>query len=169
LRPLQRVAVLLAGLALVLLVVLGGGVPWIAIVLAASFAFYGLVRKTVAVGATAGLMVETLALFPIALGYLLWLGRSESHALSGGPILALLAAASGPITAIPLIWFSRAARALPLSTLGLTQYVAPTGQFLVAVLLFGEAMPRLKWAAFAVIWVALVLFSIDLAAQRRQR
>jgi len=170
LRPLQRIAVALAALSVLLLLVLGGGVPWIALVLAASFALYGLVRKTVPVGATVGLMVETLALFPLALGYLVYLGRSGSHALSGGTTLVVLAALSGPITAIPLIWFSRAARALPLSTLGLTQYVAPTGQFLVAVLLFGEAMPRLKWGAFGVIWIALVLFSIDLVrSQRMQR
>ena len=105
-------------------------------------------------------MVETLALLPLGVGYLAWLGQSGSHAMTNGPRVVVLALASGPITAVPLIWFSRAARALPLSTLGLTQYVAPTLQFLVAVFVFGEAMPALKWCAFGAIWVALGVLSL---------
>jgi chloramphenicol-sensitive protein RarD len=165
LRPLQKIAVALATIAVVGLIVLGHGVPWIALCLAGSFAIYGLVRKNVAVGATVGLMVETLVLVPIAIIYLFVLG-THSAAIQGGTTTIALAALSGPMTALPLIWFARAARILPFSTLGLTQYLAPTGQFLIAVLVFDEAMPTPKWVAFALIWAALGLFSFDLARRR---
>lgn len=168
LRPLQTAAVALASVAVILLVVLGGGLPWIALVLAGTFAIYGLVRKTVVVGATVGLLVETLILSPFALVYLAWLGPAGSQAVSAGSSTFLLAAASGPVTALPLVWFSRGARALPLSTLGLTQYLAPTGQFLIAVFLFGESMPSLKWVAFGLIWLGLAMFSFDLVRHARQ-
>lgn len=169
LRPLQGVAVALASIAVLLMIVLGGGLPWIALCLAASFAIYGLVRKKVVVGATVGLMVETLVLTPVALVYLGALGFSGSHAINGGAGALLLAALSGPVTALPLIWFARAARTLPFSTLGLTQYLAPTGQFLIAVFVFHEQMPSEKWVAFALIWLALALFSFDLVYTARQK
>lgn len=162
LRPLQRWAVALAALAMAVLVVVGGGLPFLALFLATSFAIYGLVRKTVPVQATVGLMVETTLLLPIAVAYLAWLGPSGSAVYAGGPGLMVWAALSGPITALPLVWFARAARTLPLSTLGLTQYLAPTGQFLLAVLVFDEVMPPVKWGAFSLIWIALGLFSWDL-------
>ncbi len=167
LRTMQGVAVALASIAVLMMIVLGGGLPWIALCLAASFAIYGLVRKKVVVGATVGLMVETLVLAPVALIYLGALGVSGSHAISGGLGSLLLAALSGPVTALPLIWFARAARTLPFSTLGLTQYLAPTGQFLIAVLVFHEQMPSEKWVAFGLIWVALALFSFDLVYAAR--
>ncbi|MFO0722785.1 MAG: EamA family transporter RarD [Myxococcota bacterium] len=163
LRPLQTTAVALAAAGVLVLVVLGGGLPWVALCLATSFAIYGLVRRTVVVGATAGLMIETLVLTPIAAAYLWYLGRG-STAWTAGPATLALASLSGPLTALPLIWFSRAARALPFSVLGLTQYLSPTGQFLIAVLLFHEEMPAEKWVAFALIWLALGLFTVDLVA-----
>lgn len=169
LRTMQAVAVGLASIAVLMMIVLGGGLPWIALCLAASFAIYGLVRKKVVVGATVGLMVETLVLAPVALIYLGALGISGSHAISGGFGSLLLAALSGPVTALPLIWFARAARTLPFSTLGLTQYLAPTGQFLIAVFVFHEQMPPEKWVAFGLIWVALALFSFDLVYAASQK
>lgn len=168
LRPLQKWAVALASVAMAMMILFGGGLPLIALFLAGSFAIYGLVRKSVPVPATVGLMVETLLLLPIALGYLLWLGPESSAVYGAGPLRWFLAALSGPVTALPLAWFAVAARSLPLSTLGLTQYLAPTGQFLLAVLAFGETMPPFKWAAFALIWVALALFSYDLLRTQRR-
>lgn len=164
LRPLVRASVVLAGIAVVLLVAIGREVPWIALVLSTSFAIYGLVRKTVPVNATAGLFAESIALFPVAAVYLgIQIGTAglPSH----DAFVLTLAALSGPVTALPLVWFSRAARNLPLTVLGLTQYIAPTLQFAIAVFVFDEPMPTAKWASFSLIWLALVLFSVDLFRQ----
>lgn len=167
LRPLAAISVAVAGVAVVLQVVLVGQVPWIALVLSSTFALYGLVRKTVSVGPTAGLFVESAILFPVALVVLVW----ESDALRQQTVPArvwLLAALSGPITALPLVWFSRAARELPLSMIGLFQYLAPSCQFLLAVWIFEEPMPPAKWVAFGLIWLALACFSYELLRGRRE-
>lgn len=169
LRRRQGAAVLLAAVGVLFLTVRLGRVPLVSLVLAFSFAFYGLLRKTVRAGGAAGLTVETLLLLPAALGYLLLLagqGRLVFGNTGGGD--ALLLAASGPVTALPLIWFANAARRLRYATVGFLQYLTPTLHFLLAVVAYGESFTRTHLLAFACIWTALGLYSWDLwrAARR---
>lgn len=167
LRPGQVASIAAALLGVAILVVSNGALPWIALALATTFAGYGLLRKVAAVPATVGMLVETMVLAPLALVYIGRLALARHGAFSAGAGTLALLALSGPLTAVPLIWFARAARSLPLSTLGIVQYVAPTLQFLIAVLVFREPMPPARWAAFGFIWLALVIFSVDLARAAR--
>jgi len=162
LRFRQAVAVLLAATGVLIPVAAAAEVPWIALTVAVSFALYGLLRKQAPVDALVGLSIETFILAPFASGYLVMLFLQENMALgrSGVTVDALLLA-SGVITAAPLLWFGKAARMLSLSTLGILQYVAPTMQFLLAVLYLGESVAPTKWAAFALIWAALAIYSFD--------
>jgi len=173
LRPGQGASIASALVGVVILVAFNGSFPWIALALASTFAAYGLIRKLAPVPSAVGLLVETLVLSPLALTYLGHLASSHSGAFALGPSTLALLSLSGPLTALPLVWFARAARALPLSTLGIVQYVAPTLQFLIAVFVLGEPMPAARWAAFGFIWLALVIFSVDLvrarSAQRGRR
>lgn len=163
-RPLQWAA---AGLALLAVVVLGvgyGQVPWIAIGLAAAFAIYGLIKKQVGgqVDPLAGFTVETVAVLPIAGGMFLW--AAATTGLTAGQISAwhtLLIALAGVVTSVPLLLFASGARVLSLVEMGMVQYLAPTLQFLVGVLVFAEAMPFERWVGFALVWAALVLFTVD--------
>lgn len=166
LRPAQWLAVGLAACAVLLLLVSGGGVPWVALALAGSFAVYGLIRKLAPLGSIPGLFLETLLLSPVALAAIAWFERQGGIFGRGDPLLIALAAASGVVTSLPLVWFTVAARELPLSTMGLFQYVAPSLQLLLAVLVFGEHVAPVRWAAFALIWVALVIHSAVLARRR---
>ncbi|HEX2769599.1 MAG TPA: EamA family transporter RarD [Geobacteraceae bacterium] len=167
---LRRVQVLSLALAIVGVIVLTvrlGSAPWIALVLAISFALYGLLRKIVPADALTGLAVETLLLFPAASGYILYLGVTGKGAFPsttlGDNILLPLA---GVITAIPLLWFSAAARLLRLATIGFMQYITPTIHFLLAVLAFGEPFTRTHLAGFACIWAGLLLYSYDVTGSR---
>lgn len=170
LRRLQVLALGLATLGVVLLAVHAGGVPWIALVLAGTFGTYGLIRKTVAVPALAGSMIETALILPFAAGYLLWLYGGHQGGLPLANLHdALLLAASGPVTALPLAWFAAAARRLPLSTVGFLQYITPTGHLLTAVLLFHEPFERGALYAFAAIWCGLALFTLDLLGSDTRR
>ena len=135
----------------------GDGVPWLALVLAVSFGIYGLLRKTIAVPALAGLLVETAWLIPLALGYLLVTGGGTAPEL-GGTMLALLALA-GPVTAIPLALFAFGARRLKLSTIGLMMYLNPTLQMLVAVFVLGETFTAAHAVTFAAIWAGVALYA----------
>ncbi|MER6499006.1 EamA family transporter RarD [Streptomyces sp. NPDC001455] len=171
LRPAQWVAVG-TGVAAVLVLAIGyGRPPWISLTLAFSFATYGLVKKKVAMGGLESLAAETAVLFLPALGYLLWLGaRGESTFGSEGPGHAALLAATGVVTAIPLVLFGAAAIRVPLSTLGLLQYLAPVFQFVLGILYFHEEMPPERWAGFALVWLALTLLTWDaLRTARRTR
>ena len=154
------------GLAAVLLLTFAHGAPpWIALILAGTFGLYGLVKKKVGtnVGAVAGLTVETAALTPLAALAMVWLGATgAATAATHGAAHFWLLAAGGVITALPLILFSGAARRLPLSVVGMLQYVAPVMQFLLALLVFHEEMPPERWAGFGLIWAALVLLSVDM-------
>ncbi|MFF7812261.1 EamA family transporter RarD [Streptomyces sp. NPDC007945] len=171
LRPAQWTAVGI-GIAAVLVLAVGyGRPPWISLVLAVSFAAYGLVKKQVNIGGLESLAAETAVLFLPALGYLLFLGsRSElAFGTEGAGHMALLAA-TGVVTAIPLVCFGAAAIRLPLSTLGLLQYLAPTFQFLLGVAYFHEAMPPERWIGFSLVWLALTLLTWDaLRTARRSR
>jgi chloramphenicol-sensitive protein RarD len=162
LRPVQWAAVGI-GFAAVLVLTIGyGQPPWISLTLAFSFATYGLVKKKVNLGGVESLAAETAIQFLPALGYLLWLGTSgEATFAAEGAGHAALLAATGVVTALPLVCFGAAAIRVPLSTLGLLQYLAPVFQFLLGVLYFREAMPPERWAGFALVWLALTLLTWD--------
>lgn len=162
LRAAQWLGLGLATGGLVYLMAAQGEVPWIALLLAASFAAYGVIRKVAPVDALAGLMVETTFLLPVGLLFLgVWAARGElSLAVHGWHIDALLYA-SGAVTAVPLLCFGAAARRLPLSTLGFVQYLAPTLQFLLAVLHLGEPFRPAQQVSFGLIWLALAVVTVD--------
>ncbi|MCT4355916.1 EamA family transporter RarD [Streptomyces sp. Je 1-79] len=171
LRAAQWVAVGVAATAVLVLSVGYGQPPWISLILAFSFGVYGLVKKKVNIGGLESLAAETAIQFLPALGYLLWLG-SQSTATFGseGAGHAGLLAATGVVTAVPLICFGAAAIRVPLSTLGLLQYLAPMFQFLLGVAYFHEAMPPERWAGFSLVWLALTILTWDaLRTARRSR
>ncbi|MEV0007385.1 EamA family transporter RarD [Streptomyces sp. NPDC051840] len=171
LRPAQWAAVAI-GLAAVLVLAIGyGQPPWISLVLAFSFATYGLMKKKVGLGGLESLAAETAVLFLPALVFLLWLGADGGATfLAGGASHGVLLATTGLVTAIPLICFGAAAIRVPLSVLGLLQYLAPVFQFSLGILYFHEEMPAERWAGFALVWVALVVLTWDaLRTARRSR
>lgn len=154
----QVAAVFVAAAGVLSLMAWYGTMPWIALSLAVTFGIYGLVRKKAAIDPVIGLLVETALLLPLALGYLLWLGADGSF-LNRGVGLDLLLALSGPMTAVPLTLFMVGAARLKLSTIGLLQYIGPTGQLILGVLVYGEAFTPAHAVAFCCIWMALVLYS----------
>ncbi|WP_369248502.1 EamA family transporter RarD [Streptomyces sp. R41] len=162
LRPVQWAAVGV-GFAAVLVLTIGyGRPPWISLCLAFSFATYGLVKKKVNLGGIESLAAETAIQFLPALAYLLWLGtKGDATFGTEGAGHAALLAATGLVTAIPLVCFGAAAIRVPLSTLGLLQYLAPVFQFLLGIFYFHEAMPPERWAGFALVWLALSLLTFD--------
>lgn len=170
----QWLSVGLAAVAVVVLTIDYGGLPWIALVLATSFATYGVMKKTVNGGAVETLTVESAILTPVALGYLIFL-ESRGQLTFGhlGWAHSLLLAATGLVTAVPLLFFAAATTRLPLSTLGLLQYVAPTLQFLLGILYFHEDMSTGRWVGFGLVWLALLIMTGEgvrrAAAQRRAR
>ncbi len=172
LRPLQWTAIGMGILAVIVLAVGYGAVPWIALTLAFSFGLYGFAKKKVGsqVDAVSSLSIETAVLTPIAAGVMLWLASTGSATLvTEGPGHFWIMAASGVITAVPLIFFGAAARRLPLTTIGLLQYLAPVLQFLLALLVLGEEMPLERWIGFGFVWVGLILLTVDmLRTVRRQ-
>jgi chloramphenicol-sensitive protein RarD len=168
LRPVQWAAVGIATAAVVVLAVEGGRPPVLALVLAASFGLYGLIKSTVPLAATPGLAAEGVTLGPLALGVIVWFqvtGTGTMVALGPGHLWLLLAA--GPVTALPLLLYGAAARRVPLSTIGVLMYVNPTLQFLWGVLVVGEEMAPQRWAGFALVWTALVVFTVDLVRAAR--
>jgi chloramphenicol-sensitive protein RarD len=163
LRRLQWMAIGVAALGVLWLAWQAGTIPWIALALAASFGGYGLMRKTAPLGALEGLSFETLVLFPLAAGYVIWLSVNGANAFINTPSTTtrLLLMAAGPITAIPLLLFASGARRIPLSVLGLLQYVTPTLQFMLGVWMFHEAFSAERLVGFALIWLALALFALE--------
>ena len=156
---LQWIAIALAAIGVAILTWRAGRVPWVALVLAMTFGFYGLVRKTAKVHALVGSTVETLLLAPIAATYLLVVPGTF---VAGDATTQLLVAGTGIVSAVPLVLFASSARRLPLSTIGFLQYLAPTGQFLLAALAFDEPVPLDRLLAFVVIWTGLAVFTFDL-------
>lgn len=168
LRRVQWVALSIGAASLVLLAVDAGTVPWIGLVLAVSFACYGLVKKLAGVEAMTSLTVETLIAFPFAfayLGALEWTGQLAFGHTSWGH--TLMAMSAGPVTALPLLGFGAAAVRIPLSTMGLLQYTTPVLQFVLGVLVFHEHMSGLKWIAFGTLWIALIMNSVDMLRHAR--
>jgi chloramphenicol-sensitive protein RarD len=168
LRPVQWLALAMAGTGLVYLVVVLGEVPWIALFLGSSFAAYGVIRKIAPINTLVGLTAETLLLLPAALAALAWWAWQGQLVLgTQGPTVDLLLVASGAVTAVPLFCFGQAARRLPLSMLGFLQYLAPSLQLLLAVLLFKEPFLPAQQISFGLIWAALVLVSVRALLTRR--
>ena len=158
----QWLAVSLAAIAVLYLALLAGRPPWIAGTLALCFSIYGLVRKVISVDALPGLTTETLLLMPLSVAYLGWCQWAGSGALTTqAPDIAALLIGSGVVTAIPLFLFAYGARALPYSTVGVLQYIAPSMQLLCAVLFFHESFGPTVAAGFALLWVALIIYAAD--------
>lgn len=166
LRPAQWTALGAAFVAVVVLTVENGSPPWIALVLAFSFGTYGLLKKTAGVGAVEGLAIETGVLLPVAAVYVVVIGGG-TFATEGVGHAALLAL-SGVVTAIPLLLFGAAASRIPLSTLGVLQYLAPSMQFVLGITLFDEPLPAVKLLGFSLVWCAVALFTVDLLRHGRQ-
>jgi chloramphenicol-sensitive protein RarD len=168
LRPLQIAACLVASLGVAILAAATGGLPWIALALAFSFGFYGLVRKVVAVESLIGFTFEASVLAPIAAIYLLWLAATAQSSFGPAtPTRDALLLGAGIVTALPLIWFAAAARKLPLTTIGLLQFTSPSATFLLGVFVYDEPFGAAEAVTFACIWLALLLYIADALFARR--
>jgi chloramphenicol-sensitive protein RarD len=171
---LQWVSVAMAAVAVVVLTLDYGRLPWIALVLAASFATYGVMKKQVNGGAVETLTIESAILTPVGIGYLIFL-QTRGQLTFGhlGWVHSLLLVTTGVVTVVPLLFFAAATTRLPLSTLGLLQYLAPTLQFLLGVLYFHESMSTGRWIGFGLVWAALMIMTGNglrrAALQRRNR
>lgn len=168
LRGLQSVAILFAAVGVAMMAVSALATLWISLTLAFSFALYGLIRKVAPIGPRQGLAAETLILSPLAAAYLIWLASSGTVHFGSDPKTTILLILSGIVTSVPLLLFATAARRMPLSALGLLQYLAPTLQFIVG-LFYGEHLSGSQLAAFAVIWMGLVIFTADSIRTVRQQ
>lgn len=168
LRRAQLAAIAVAAAGVALMVWRAGRFPWIALTLAVTFGFYGLLRKRSNLGPLVGLTLETLLLVPLAAGFLLWRFAHDRGAL--GHVDAATTAiilSSGVVTAVPLLLFAKGARGLRMITLGLLQYLAPTCQFLLGWLLYNETLGVARAGAFLLIWAGLAIYSIDAAVTSR--
>jgi chloramphenicol-sensitive protein RarD len=168
LRGAQWAALGLAAVAVAALTLDYGRPPWLALALALSFGSYGLIKKTAQVGAVEGLTVETVVLLPVAIGYLAALGaRGDGEFTGHGIGHMLLIMACGVVTAVPLLCFGGAATRVSLTTLGLLQYLTPSLQFVLGLVVFREPMPATRWVGFVLIWAALALFTAESLRQHR--
>jgi chloramphenicol-sensitive protein RarD len=170
LRTIQWIAVGIAFLGVCWLALMLGSIPWIAIALAISFPLYGLIRKKCPSSAIVGLTVEMALLTPFltAISVIFFL-KGESSIQTGTALQLLILPLSGLVTVVPLGFFSAAARRLKLSTVGMLQYIAPTGQFVTAVLIFGEQVLPELWVAFACVWVGIIIYSTEAIQQQHKR
>lgn len=158
----RGLAIVLAAAGVLNLALAGDRFPWIALSLAGTFGVYGLIRKTIRVASIEGLFIEACLLLPPALAYLGYLAMAgESSFLTQGRGVDLLLILAGPVTALPLIWFTSGARRLDYATIGFFQYIAPSLHFLLAIFLYGEPFGRAHFITFACIWTALAIFSVD--------
>lgn len=161
LRKAQTAAIFLAAIGVGILATRGGQFPAMALFLGTAFAVYGVIRKQVVVGGMPGLFIETVVLLPFALVYLIWImSQGEASFTLRDPRLAGLLLLAGPLTVTPLLFFALAARRLNLSTIGMMQFIAPTLQFAIAVF-YGEEFTPAHIVCFALIWLAVILFSVD--------
>lgn len=169
LRAVQWVACGFGAAAVVVLAVGLGEFPFIALSLGLTFGTYGLVKKRAgaAVAPLPGLAIETMTITPLALGYVIWLSSRGQATVDLASAHGALVAAAGVVTAVPLLFFAAAAARISLVTIGVLQYITPTLQFLTGWLVFGEPMPPERWAGFALVWFALVLFVADGARHQR--
>jgi chloramphenicol-sensitive protein RarD len=169
LRTLQWIALGIATVAVLALTVEYGHPPWVALILAFSFGSYGLAKKKANAGAVESLGIETMVVFPVAIAYVLFLvGTGDSTFGSHGPLHVALVVGTGLVTVLPLLCFGGAATRIPLSTLGLMQYLTPTVQFVLGLVVFGEPMPPMRWLGFGLIWLALALFTFETLRNRHR-
>ena len=170
LRPMQWLPVGLAGLGVLYLTLQYGSLPWIALALAFSFGTYGLITKIAPLGALDGLFLETGIIFLPALLYLFFTESKGGGAFGHlGLNMSILLAFSGVLTALPLLLFGRAARSIPLTLLGILQYIAPTMQFLLGIFLYNEPFTLTRLVGFGIIWIALITFTLEGIFERRKR
>jgi chloramphenicol-sensitive protein RarD len=168
LRKMQWLAIGIAAFAVTFITIAMGVLPWVALSLSISFTMYGYVKKLADVQALESLMIETLILTPVAIGYLIWLQFNGGNTfLAYGLDHTLWMASAGIVTAIPLLAFGVAITRLPFTTLGMLQYIGPTIQFMAGVWLTQEAMPQARFIGFAITWVALVILTVDALRNRR--
>ena len=166
---LQIAAVVLAAVAVAVLTIEGGKLPWVSLALAFSFAAYGFFRKTLPIGPSQGFLLEVLLLSVPALGYIAYLiGTGQDHIVSGSGADTALLIGCGPVTSVPLLLFAFGAKLLRLSTIGIMQYIAPTMVFLIAVLIFDEPFGTTQAVAFALIWAALAIYSWSMLTTARK-
>jgi chloramphenicol-sensitive protein RarD len=162
LRPTQWIPVALAAAGVIYLTVTYGRLPWIALSLAFSFGLYGLVKKMAPLGSLYGLTLETAIVFPIALLYLAFVNFAGTGSfLHDGVRTDLLLIATGVVTSIPLLMFASAARQIPLTMIGVLQYIAPTLQFLIGVFLYHEVFDQTRLIGFSLVWLALIIFWVE--------
>ena len=162
LRPWQWVSVGLAAIGVVLSMIFAGIFPWVGVILAVSFAIYGSVRKLVPVDAVTGLCVETIILFPIAVGYLFWLASVGGLGFTNfGLKVDMFLIGAGLVTALPLVAYVAASKRLPISTLGMLFYLVPSGLFIVATQAYDEVVTDGDMITFAFIWASLIIFSVE--------
>ena len=169
LRRVQWIAVGLAAAGVIYLTLAYGAPPWIALTLAFSFGLYGFVKKTAPLGALHGLTLETAILFVPMLLYLIFAEvRGEGAFLHTDGVSTLLMIGAGVVTVVPLLMFAAAVRLIPLSLMGILQYIAPTLQFLIGVLIFGEAFTRTQFIGFGLVWLAVLVFTAENFLMRRK-
>lgn len=170
LRPAQWLALSVALAGVLYLTFSHGAFPWIALTLAFTFGTYGLIRKTAPLNSAEGLFIETAVLFLPAFGYLLLMESRNAGAFAhAGTAITLLLAGAGIVTSIPLLLFAAGARRITLTTLGLLQYIAPTLQFLIGVLVYHEAFGLTQLIGFGLVWLALILYTIETLIVARRR
>jgi chloramphenicol-sensitive protein RarD len=156
----QWTAVAFAAAGVTYLAIIAGHAPWLALMVGGSFALYGLIRKTVAVEALPGLAVEAVLLTPFALGYLVWCEMAGIGSMGhSGTLVDVLLLLSGVVTAIPLVMFSYGARRIPLSTIGVIQFIGPSLQLVCGLMVFGEPFPATRAIGFALIWISLLIYA----------
>ncbi|TCC59728.1 EamA family transporter RarD [Kribbella pittospori] len=169
LRSLQWVALAVAFVAVAGLTIENGRPPWVAIILTFSFGFYGLTKKQAGAGAIEGMAIESATVAPLALAAIVVLGaQGQSTVTHHGAGYLTLVLLTGPITAVPLLLFGASATRVSMTTLGLLNYIAPIMQFICGVLVFHEEMSPMRWAGFGLVWVALVIFTLDSMNRRRR-
>ncbi len=166
-RPLQWLAVAIATLGVAVLTIDYGRLPWIALGLALSWGSYGLVKKQLGLGALEGLSIETLLSGGFYLAFLIWLGNKGEGHFTYSLTLTLLLIGGGAVTAIPLLLFNGSTNRLPLTLIGLLQYITPTIQFCIGVWYYNEEMSTARWVGFLIIWAALMSLAIDLIKSSR--
>jgi chloramphenicol-sensitive protein RarD len=173
LRVAQWIAIAIAFAAVLVIVIGYGAFPWIALTLAFSFGFYGLVKKQIgpSVDAVSGLTLESAWLTPVAVGLLIWVGSTSGLTMgTSGPLHAVLLASAGVVTAVPLLFFASGARRASLTVMGLLQFAAPILQFIIGVWVLHEPMSLERWIGFGLVWVALVVLTVDqIVHSRRMR
>jgi chloramphenicol-sensitive protein RarD len=157
----QWLAVALATAGVALLTIESGQVPWLALVIACTFSFYGLIRKTVAVEALPGLAAETLMLTPVGLAFLCWRQTQYGDVIQHSPWVTVLLLLSGLITAVPLVLFAYGVRRIGYATVGMLQYIGPTMQFILGLVVFKETLKPERLICFVLIWAALVIYAGD--------